>query len=389
MKRHVVIIGAGVIGASIAYHLSQLGMRVTVLDADGPAAGASGASDSAVSIATKSPGELMELAIHSKAYYLELSMSQGPLHDAFHERSTFLVAENDIEINVLTTRAESLRQSGICVQELEGSTLRAKLPELRRDIPLVLEVLNEGHARGYQVVDRFFNAASAEIRRNTPVSGIAFEAGSNRCVGVYSNGNLIAADEVIVAAGIGSGQLLTEIDIRPQRGQLIITDKSDLVESFPGTLCFANYLVAKSNLPNTGRPQDKPAKGRSLVINPLGTGQFLIGSTRVDGGDPCYAEFDAAQHILSQAIQYVPRLTELDVIRVFTGIRAKTLDGFPIVGEMPGTPGLWAATGFDGDGICLAPIVGRELSKLMTGKGSLPEFDRLSPGRFASAQAVT
>jgi len=276
MKRHVVIIGAGVIGASIAYHLSRLGMRVTVLDAEGPAAGASGASDSAVSIATKSPGHVMELAIHSKAYYSELARPSGPLQNAYHERSTFLVAENDAEIEVLMTRAACLKQSGVSVRELEGSALRATLPELRQGIPLVLEVLNEGHARGYQVVDSFLNACEVEIRRNTPVNRIEFAADSSRCIGISSNGSLISADDVIVAAGTGSGHLLNGINIQPQCGQLIITDRSDLPGSFPGTLCFANYLVAKSRQVKTEESQDTSTSGRSLVINPSVLANFLL-----------------------------------------------------------------------------------------------------------------
>ena len=194
---------------------------------------------------------------------------------------------------------------------------------------------------------------------------------------------------MIVAAGPGSSRLLADVNLRPQRGQLIITDKSDVPAYFPGTLCFANYLVAKSNPVSAETPPLKSTGGRALVINPLHTDQFLVGSTRIDGGDPSYTEFDAAQHILSQAIKYIPRLVELDVIRVFTGIRAKTIDGSPVVGEMPGTRGLWVATGFDGDGICLAPIVGRELGKLMMGEDCLPEFSRLSPARLNSLQDLT
>ncbi len=389
MKRHVVIVGAGVIGASIAFHLSNIGMRVTVLDATGPAAGASGASDSAVSIATKSSGKMMELALGSKAYYAELSQSSGPLQGAFYERSAFLVAENDAEVEILMTQAACLRKLGIRVQELAGSALRSALPELRQDIPLVLEVMNEGHARGYQVVDSFLKAGIPEIRRNTPVTGIKIETDTGRCVGVHSRGNFISADDVIIAAGPGSNNLLPDLNLGAQRGQLIITDKSDLSKRFPGTLYFANYLVAKSNRANIDKPQDKSTRGRALVINPLGTDQFLIGSTRADGSDPAYADFSAVQHILSQAILYVPRLLELDVIRVFTGIRAKTGDGYPIVGQVPGTSGLWVATGFDGDGICLAPLVGRELGKLMVGETCLPEFNRLCPGRLASMQVAT
>jgi len=69
---HVIIIGAGIVGAATAYFLSCAGARVTVLDASTPAAGASGASDGAVSVASKRPGPMMELAGASRALYLQL-----------------------------------------------------------------------------------------------------------------------------------------------------------------------------------------------------------------------------------------------------------------------------------------------------------------------------
>ena len=132
VKRHVVIVGAGIIGASIAYHLSHCGMKVTVIDAEGPSAGASGSSDGAVAIATKSPGCLMDLALRSKDYYAELSQLSGPLRDVYHERSTFLVATNNAEVAFLTDQVESLRQAGVALRALEGSALRSTLPELRQ-----------------------------------------------------------------------------------------------------------------------------------------------------------------------------------------------------------------------------------------------------------------
>lgn len=388
MKRHAVIIGAGIIGASIAYHLSRLGMRVTVFDADGPSAGATGASDGVVSAATKSPGHLMELAIRSKAYYLELSLPSAPLNNAYHECSTFLVAVNDAEIEILLKQVESLHQAGVGLRTLDGPALRAALPDLRQAIPLVLEVMNEGHALGYRVVDKFLRAGEVEIRRSTPVTGLEIDADNGHCVGVRISGETVFADDVVIAAGPSSKRLVPSIDVHPQRGQLIVTDRPGASLNFPGPLFFATYLAVKADPANSHQTGSEARNNTALVIDPLRTGQFLIGSTREHGDDPGETEFSAVQNILRQAVEYVPRLAELDVLRVFAGIRAKTADGSPIVGPISDTPGLWVATGFGGDGVCLAPLVGRELSKLMMGDKTLPEFDQLSPTRFNADQVA-
>ncbi len=389
MKRHVVIVGAGIIGASIAYHLSVLGMKVTVIDAEGPAAGASGSSDGAVAIATKSPGCLMNLALQSKAYYSELSGSEGPLSDVYHQRSTFLVATNDTEVTFVTEQAESLRQAGASLRALDGAALRNILPELRNNIPLVLEIREEGHALGYDVVQHFLKNCDVTIRRNTKVTALDMPAGSNRCIGVRTPDGVFAADDVVVAAGLGSSRLIPQVDIRAERGQLIITERSKVASSFPGALFFASYLAAKSGLIDQASQTADGPDGAALVIDPLSTGQLLIGSTREPSDDPAHTEFAAVQHILKQAVDYLPALHDLNVIRVFAGIRARTADGLPVVGQVPGCDGLWVATGFAGDGICLAPLVGRELANMMNGNNTFPDFTSLGPARLGAAWSAT
>jgi len=389
MKRHVVIVGAGIIGASIAYHLSRQDMLVTIVDTEGPSAGASGSSDGAVAIATKSPGCLMNLALQSKAYYSELSQTSAPLDGVYHERPTYLVATNDAEVAYVTEQAESLQQAGASLRALDGSTLRNTLPELREDIPLVLEIQEEGHALGYDVVQHFLVNCDATIRRNTAVTGLEIQAGSNRCVGIKTPDGVIAADDVVVAAGLGSSKLIPQIDTHAQRGQLIITERSDINDMFPGALFFASYLAAKAGLVGEALSTAEGPDGAALVIDPLSSGQLLIGSTREASDDPAYTEFSAVQHILKQAIDYVPALDRLNVIRVFAGIRARTSDGLPVVGQVPASDGLWVATGLAGDGICLAPLVGRELANMMTGKNTFADFESLNPERLGANWDVT
>lgn len=327
----------------------------------------------------------MDIALRSKDYYAELSRTSGPLCGVYHERPTFLVAANDAEVVFLTDRTEWLRQAGAVIRTLEGDALRATLPELRKDIPLVLEIQKEGHALGYDVVHHFLQGCDATVRRRTAVTRLELQPDSNRCIGVQTVDGLISADDVVIAAGLGSSRLVAGLDLHAQRGQLMITDRSEMAGNFPGAIFFASYLLVKAGLAHgealiPGRPE-----GGALVIDPLSTGQFLIGSTRESSDDPSHTEFAAIQHILRQAIDFVPALSDLNVLRVFAGVRARTSDDLPIVGRVPGRDGLWVATGFAGDGICLAPLVGRELGNMMTDNEALKDFDSLSPARLDTA----
>ena len=386
MGRRVIIVGAGIVGASLAWHLSRSGADVTVFDASCPGAGASGASDGAVSIATKSPGPLMDLAIAAKAYYRELSVPSGPLSGAYKERSTYLVAQHPDEFEILARQAEELGAAGVPVHELTGTQLRKTLPALRDDVEFVLEVREEGHALGYQIVQRLLAASGATVHRGASVERLAL--GDAGCTGVVCNGNVFEADDVVVTAGIGSSNLICGVGILPQRGQLIVTDRSPLSKKFPGSLFFAAYLVAKSRLRASTDSLSSVAAACALVIDPLETGQFLIGSTREPDGNAQYTSFAAVSRILRNAVHFVPGLADLNVVRVFSGVRACVSDGIPLVGQVPEAPGLWIATGFAGDGICLAPLVGRELARSMCSEDAIAEMAALEPSRVKDLRAV-
>ena len=104
---HVVVIGAGIVGAASAFFLSRAGAQVTVLDAQTPSAGATGASDGAVSVASKRPGVMMQLARQARDLYAQLVLDEV-LTDLFHTRPTYLFARSDLEVAVIAAQQRDL-----------------------------------------------------------------------------------------------------------------------------------------------------------------------------------------------------------------------------------------------------------------------------------------
>ena len=102
----MVIVGAGIVGVSTAYFLKRAGVPVRLVDARAPAAAATGAADGAVSVASKRPGPMMATATAGIRLYRELT-AEGVLDGLFFTRSTFLVAVDDAEAEVLATHAAS------------------------------------------------------------------------------------------------------------------------------------------------------------------------------------------------------------------------------------------------------------------------------------------
>lgn len=372
---HVIVIGAGIVGASVAFFLSRSGARVTVLDAHTPAAGASGASDGAVSVASKRPGPMMSLAQASRALYHQW-VQQGVLTDIYHTRPTYLFARTDEEVAVIAQQGADLMDLGERILPLTHAELMQRVPGLGRHVLAGMKVPDDGHALGYRVVDRLLHVANASIHRFTPVQRLLLSG--ERVVGVVTPNGALVADMVVAAAGLGTGALVgLDKVLIPRKGQLIVTDRASLSgPALPGPLMSAGYLAAK-------RRMVLGQRSASLVIDPLQTGQFLIGSSRETGFADRQTDIHTVSSLLREALAVVPALAQRRVIRTFAGIRIGTQDGLPIVGRHPTLAGLFIATGMEGDGICLAPVMGSALARMVIDDDAGgQDVSALDPGRF-------
>ncbi|MGO4170727.1 NAD(P)/FAD-dependent oxidoreductase [Bosea sp. TAF32] len=376
---HVAVIGAGIVGAAAAHFLAAAGARVTLLDASGPAAGATGASDGAVSVASKRPGPMMDLARHARAFYVR-SERDGLFRGLFHRRSTFLVARTAIEADLVAQHGADLAAVGERVVEISRTALLDRIPGLGASVCAALEIPDDGHALGYEITERLLHKSGVSIRRNAPVSEIVMRAG--RVGGVAIRNELLAADAVLVAAGIGSAPLLGLGEILiPRKGQMVVTDRASTAgPAIDGHLMAASYLAAKR-----GIVRDNAHIG--LVIDPLMTGQFLIGGSREDHRSDHATDAVTIAAILREALDLYPPLAGRRVLRSFAGVRTASRDGLPIVGLHPYREGVVIATGFEGDGICLGPFMGACAARLLLGEKPETDLSALSPQRFARVEA--
>lgn len=376
---HVAVIGAGIVGAAAAHFLAAAGARVTLLDASGPAAGATGASDGAVSVASKRPGPMMDLARHARAFYARCEQD-GLFRGLFHRRSTFLVARTALEAELVARHGADLAVAGERVVEIDHATLLERIPGLGTSVCAALEIPDDGHALGYEITERLLHRGRIEIRRDAPASEIVMQAG--RVAGVAIRDELLAADAVLVAAGIGSARLLGLGEILiPRKGQMIVTDRACAAgPAIDGHLMAASYLAAKR-----GIVRDNAHIG--LVIDPLMTGQFLIGGSREDHRSDHTTDAATIAAILREALDLYPPLAGRRVLRSFAGVRTASRDGLPIVGLHPHREGVVIATGFEGDGICLGPFMGACAARLLLGEKPEADLSALTPQRFVRVEA--
>lgn len=369
----VAVVGAGIIGASIAWHLAETGLRTVVLDAVGPAAGASGASDGAVSVATKRPGPLVSLACKSLRYCSELAKTGQVLDGVFHTRPSYLFATDPEEDEILDLVGTRLRDAEAPVRvRRDGGRRDAAIPGLGDTVRRVVELDGEGHMLAYDAVRRFLSHPALDLRWPFPVRRLRDLNGG---IAVDTEGTSIEAGHVVLACGLGAPALVSGIEIRPRSGQLIITERPAAgANRLDGALTSAAYLMNK-----TGGA--RCLRSAPVVIDPLSTGQFLIGSSREDGGDAGTVDFGTVRRILGTAAACLPALLDQRILRVFAGVRAKTPDGLPYVGTASPSSRLFVAAGFEGDGICLAPEVGRSVATWLASGTRPAELAALSPRR--------
>lgn len=378
----VIIVGAGIVGASVAWHLAQRGLQVAVVDASGPAAGASGAADGAVSVASKRPGTMMALAGESLRYCSALAGDAGVLAGVFAVRPSFVFSSSAREDEALDRLRARLGEGATPVSVVrdggpDGATIRG----LSGNVLRVIELAGEGHMLGYAATNAFLAASSAD--RLWPCRVDAIDANQDH-VRLQTNMGDMRASQVVVANGLGSRALLPGLAVLPRSGQLVVTDRATGPDwpGLPGPLTSAAYLLDKSE--RTVALDTAP-----VVIDPLHTGQLLIGSSREDNGTTTQTDFATIRRILASGVACLPALARRRVIRVFAGVRTASADGFPIAGLLPGMPNVIVATGFEGDGICLSPIIGEQIARLIAGGAVRSTFAALSPDRFAQDTAVS
>lgn len=347
---HIVIIGAGIIGTSIAFHLSRRPVRVTVLDQAEPGSGASSHSFAWINAsAGKEP-----------ASYHDLNRRAVDMWDRF---ARSLHADVGLrwggELRWVTTQdeAEELREA-VAVLQRRGHNSRllseaecyALEPGLRLN-HFVLGALSPNDAqvdpaRVVQACLQYVEARGGTVRTQTMVTGFKLEQqtnGSSRVTGVQTAKGEMACDVVVLAAGLGTTQLAGLLGLHlPQQQSPGVVVRTD-----PQPRLFQTLAVLNAPAPDTEHP--------GIHICQRTDGTVMIG----EGSQERMASDDSQKHaveLLFRAKRYLPALTGARAIPVPVGYRPMPLDGYPVIGFSQAVPNVYLAVMHSG--VTLAPLAG-------------------------------
>ena len=374
----VVIIGGGIVGSSVAYHLIAAGCKdVLVIERESAQGkGSTGKSMGGVRAQFSTPTSI-QMSLYSIPFYASFEERLG--HPSGYKPQGYLFcATNEKHMAYLRTNHEKQVELGLKdVWLITAEEISSMFPQLRSDDVVGGSFCSsDGFVDPYSAMISFMTWAAehgAKLWKNTQVTGIQGDGQGVMAVET-SRGN-VATRKVVNCAGAWAADIAKmvslDLPVEPLRRMLVPTEPFD---QFPHS---APMIIDMS----TG-----------FHFRPEGLG-FLMAWNDPDETPGYKMDFDPAfiEKILIHAADRVPVFENVAVNpkRAWAGLYEMTPDHHPILGPVPEVPGFFLANGFSGHGVMHAPATGKILSDLiLNGKTDLVDASSLALSRFAEGRLI-
>lgn len=357
----VIVIGGGVIGLLSAYLLAGGGKRVVVVDR-GPVGGeASWAGGGIVSplYPWRYSQAVTALAHWSQDYYPGLGerlLGHSGIDPEVHVTGLYWLDLDD--------QAEALawaQREGRPLHEVPVESAYAQVPALGEGFERAIYMPGVANVRNPRLVKALRaalqNLPNVTLLEHSPV--LQFVRDDARVIGVRTAEGEMLAEQVVVAAGAWSGEVLQSLGlslpVEPVKGQMILFK------------CAEDFL-----------PSMVLAAGRYAI--PRRDGHILVGSTLEHAGFDKTPTDEALASLRASAEALLPALRDAEVVGHWAGLRPGSPEGIPFIGEVPDYPGLWLNCGHYRNGLVLAPASCQLLVDRMLGREPI-----IDPAPYAPA----
>lgn len=379
-----VVVGGGVVGSSVAYHLAEAGLRrVVVLEgAERQGTGSTGRAMGGARAQFASPAHV-RMSLWSLDVFAAFEELTG-VPAGFRPNGYLMLAARPEQLERLREARELQRAAGLLdVEILSAAEVCDRLPLLAPE-----RVAGGAFRQGDAFVDPlalvsgFTRAAlrrGARLRLSAPATGIRVEGG--RVAGVEVRGEAISTPVVVNAAGPWAAAVAAlagvDLPVRPLRRQIAGTGPlADLPPDLPMVIDLEDGFHFRPDF-RVGPPPG----ARLGAADPVDVSAF-----RTDF-EPAFAEA-----VRARAARTAPLLgaAVIDPARCGAGLYAMSPDHHAILGESPEVAGLFFANGFSGHGVMHSPATGRILAELVTAghSATFPEAADFGPGRFTSGRLL-
>lgn len=352
----IVIVGGGIVGAALAAQLLGRAEVVLLEVETQPGLGATSKATGGLRHQFSSPA-LVQLSLLSIPVY-------GAMPEAGFRQHGYLFVTADGKRLAAMREAVAMQQGlGVPARLLAPGEIAALVPGIRTDDLIGGTFCPwDGSANPTDALGAFLRRG-VDIRLGCRVEGLLSGGG------VRTTSGDIPADAVVVASGAWARDLLAaagvDIPVGAYRRQVfVMTPPAGFPTGIPMTI-----------------DQDT-----GWYVHPERSGLLLFGGTDRDDrpGMEEVVDWDGLPRVLEAGTHRVPALSEAALVRGYAGVRALTPDDLPIVGPVPGRPGLWLSVGWGGHGFMHAPGGARVLADLLLrGTTDLLDASALSLERFS------
>lgn len=369
----VLIIGGGVIGNSIAYHLARQGQQVLVVErseiAESPAA--SWASAGGVRRQGRHPAEA-KLAIEAIERWKTLEQElEADLH--YRRGGNLLLAESEAEADQLSKFVTHQHEIGFAnVRLVDRKEALALVPGLNDRVEAGSYSPSDGQADPVLTTRAFATAAQRHGAIYwTGARAASFTVRKERVVSVQTERGAVKAGHIVLAAGVWSDELAATIGLRLP----IRTRALQMILSTPAQSNLLEPVIS--------------AVGRALSLKQVANGAFLLGGGWLGDPSPDRRSFSMRSTSIQgnwvTARELLPAVGDQRIASSWCGLEAQSIDDIPFIGPIPGLKGLTIGVGFSGHGFALAPAIGRCVADQINGHPT-PELEGLDPSRIVSFQ---
>lgn len=380
----MLVVGAGVVGASVAYHAASAGLRVAVVERGSIASGTSSACEGNLLVSDKAPGPELSLALLSRRIWEATADDLGRPAFEFDAKEGVVVARTPDGVAALRGFAEAQRAAGVTVEDVDSAGLRRLEPNLSPMIAGGAWYPQDAQVQPMLAVAAMLaraRALGATVHTGTAVVGFARDA-SGRVTGVTTSAPdlpSIAARWVVNAAGTWAGQVSelagAPIPVLPRRGFVLVTEP--LPRAIRHKVYSADYVANVAS--------SEAGLEASAVIEGTQSGTILVGASRERVGFDRTYSVRVVRRLASQAVELFPFLADVGLLRTYLGFRPYCPDHLPVIGEDDRAPGLIHAAGHEGAGIGLSAATGRLVAQIASGVAPDVDLAPFRPNRFEAA----
>jgi glycine/D-amino acid oxidase-like deaminating enzyme len=364
-SRHVLIVGAGIVGASIGYHLARRGVKVTILEKEHPAAGATQNSFAYLNASRKQPRNYYDLNLLGIEGWRRLQLELGSDLKVQWGGGVEWKSPGDTSAQLLAS-LHAYQQWGYVAREISEAELHGLLPQVTPG-PIGSSVFYEEEAgldpvQAVTVLLAKARQFGATIEYPAEVTGL--DLSGNQIRGVQTAGGRIEADVVVLAAGTGTQGLAKLADVEVP----LSTSVGILAHTAPQPELIGRVVSA----PSAGIKQN--SDGRIVTSGGL-RGTAEVAAVQKGQGDA----------LVQNAAQYLPALKGVTAERVTVGYRVLPKDGYPILGFSGKIGNLYIAATHSG--VTLAPVIGEYAGLEIVDGANVDLLSPYRPARFANPDA--